>query len=62
MDPIAPRRLGRTDLLVTHLGCGGAAREVVPEGQSDVTLQGVSAAGVGGFAPAPARTRPHPSE
>ena len=42
MDPFAPRRIGRTSLAVTPLGCGGAtlgdSREVIAEAQSDAGL------------------------
>jgi D-threo-aldose 1-dehydrogenase len=57
MDPFATRAIGRTGLHVTQLGCGGATlgdiREVIPESQADVTLEGAYAAGIGYFDTAP---------
>ena len=57
MNPFAKRRLGRTDLHLTQLGCGSAtlgdARELIPESQSDVTLEAAYASGIGYFDTAP---------
>jgi D-threo-aldose 1-dehydrogenase len=57
MDPLARRAIGRTDLRVTQLGCGGATlgdiRERIPEAQADVTLEAAWAAGIGYFDTAP---------
>ena len=43
MDPLARRRLGRTQVEVTQLGFGGAGLgdlfEVIPEAQAAATLQ-----------------------
>ena len=53
----ATRAIGSTGLHVTQLGCGGATlgdiREVIPESQADVTLEGAYAAGIGYFDTAP---------
>ena len=57
MDPFARRAVGRTDLRVTILGCGGATlgdgRETIPEAQADLTLEAAYAAGIGYFDTAP---------
>ena len=57
MDPFEKRRLGRTELHVTALGCGtatlGDAREVIPDAQSDLTLEVAYGAGIGYFDSAP---------
>ena len=57
MDPFARRRLGQTSLALTPLGCGSAtlgdAREVIPEAQSDATLDAAYAAGIRYFDTAP---------
>lgn len=57
MDPFARRAIGRTDLLTTPLGCGGATLgdmfQPIPESQADVTLEAAWAAGIGYFDTAP---------
>ncbi len=57
MDPFARRAVGRTDLRVTILGCGGATlgdgRETIPEAQADLTVEAAYAAGIGYFDTAP---------
>ncbi|HET7767523.1 MAG TPA: aldo/keto reductase [Chloroflexota bacterium] len=57
MDPFEKRRLGRTDLHVTALGCGtatlGDAREAIPDAQSDLTLEVAYGAGIAYFDSAP---------
>jgi D-threo-aldose 1-dehydrogenase len=57
MDPFERRAIGRTDVRVTILGCGGAtlgdARETIPEAQSDLTLEAAYAASIGYFDTAP---------
>ena len=57
MDPFERRSVGRTDLRVTILGCGGAtlgdARETIPEPQADLTLEAAYAAGIAYFDTAP---------
>ncbi len=50
MDPLARRRLGRTQVVVTQLGFGGAGLgdlfEVIPEAQAAATLQAAWEAGI----------------
>ena len=50
MDPLARRRLGRTQVEVTQLGFGGAGLgdlfEVIPEAQAAATLQAAWDAGI----------------
>jgi D-threo-aldose 1-dehydrogenase len=57
MDPFALRTIGKTDVQVTVLGCGGATigdmRAAIPEAQSDLTLEAAYAAGIGYFDTAP---------
>ena len=53
MDPLARRRLGRTQVEVTQLGFGGAGLgdlfEVIPETQAAATLQAVNLEAVCSF-------------
>ena len=57
MDPIARRRLGRTQVEVTQLGFGGAGLgdlfEVIPEAQAAATLQAAWDAGIRYYDTAP---------
>ncbi len=57
MDPFARRRLGRTDLHLTALGCGtatlGGIGEPIPDSQSDTTLEVAYGAGISYFDTAP---------
>jgi D-threo-aldose 1-dehydrogenase len=57
VDPFERRPIGRTDLRVTALGCGSATlgdmRGVIPEAQSDATLEAACDAGIGYFDTAP---------
>jgi D-threo-aldose 1-dehydrogenase len=57
MDPFALRTIGRTDVRVTTFGCGtatlGDMRGVIPETQSDLTLEAAYASGIGYFDTAP---------
>jgi D-threo-aldose 1-dehydrogenase len=57
MDPFATRTIGRTEVRVTQLGCGGAtlggALESIPENQADATLEAAYDAGIRYFDTAP---------
>jgi D-threo-aldose 1-dehydrogenase len=57
MDPLALKEIGRTGLHVTRLGFGGGTLgdrlSVVPEAQSDATVQGAWTAGIRYFDTAP---------
>src|ERR1700728_4210261 len=57
MDPLARRRLGRTQVEVTQLGFGGAGLgdlfEVIPEAQAAATLQAAWDAGIRYYDTAP---------
>jgi D-threo-aldose 1-dehydrogenase len=57
VDSFERRPIGRTNLRVTVLGCGGATlgdmREAIPEAQADATFEAAYDAGIGYFDTAP---------